>query len=163
MTRFNNIVIWCIFLVFTVSNVSLAKALPIVSIKPISTNISVGEEFSIKVVITREDIVNMAGWNCKFLFNSDILSVQKATVGDFVIPHTDFSYSQSEPGIVKVIEFGLSQSTISGQGIIVVLNFIALKPGRSPIELSDLVFSNLEAKEISVDLRQPITRVNVKR
>jgi hypothetical protein len=76
--------------------------------------VNVGEEFMVNIIITDEDIVNMAGWNGFLLFDPTILSLQDAMVGDFIVPNTDFSYDDPTLGIVNMIESGFSRSSMSG-------------------------------------------------
>lgn len=157
MKRFTKFAIFFTFLIFVASNINIANAKPIVAIDPSLTEVNVGEEFGVNIIITGEDIVNMAGWNGSLLFDPVILSFKGAMVGDFIIPNTDFLYNQPAPGKANMIEVGLSRSSGSGQGIIVVVNFIASKPGNTLIELSNFVFSDPDANEILVDVGDPVS------
>jgi hypothetical protein len=151
MKRFTKFAIFLTSLVFIALSINIASAKPIVAIDPELTVVHVGEEFGINIVIKNEDIV-MVGWGGSLLFDPEIISFQSVRAGDFTIPDASLLYNQPVPGKVKVIVYGLSLSTASGQGTIAVVNFIALKPGNTLLGLSDFYFLDPDAKKIPVDI-----------
>jgi Cohesin domain/Kre9/KNH-like N-terminal Ig-like domain len=153
MKRFAKLVILLTaFLIVIISNVDVLNAQPVVAIDLNSTKINVGEEFSIGIVITNENIEGMAGWSGSLLFDSTLLSLQGAKAGSFTIPDTTFLSNQPEPGKLIMIEFGASRTIASGQGTIAEVSFIASQPGNAFIKLSDFAFANPDGNQIFVDI-----------
>ncbi len=133
MKRFTKFIIFSTIFVFSVSNISVAKANPIVAINPSSAEVTVGEEFSLEIIITGEDIVDMAAWNGTLIFDPGILSLQNATIGGFASPNAIFIFNEPTPGELIMLEFQLGNDPVSGQGSIAVIDFKALKPGHTLI------------------------------
>ena len=154
MKWFANCVAFFPSFVLILLNVNVANALPLVAIEPTLTEVLEGETFSIDVVIGGEDIVNWNAWDGRLLFDSDIISFQNAIIGPFSQPQHIFAHSEPFPGTLIMLTYQMVHAPLSGQGIIAVVEFMALSSGSTLIKPDSFSFCTPDAIDIPVELSQ---------
>ena len=140
-------------LLFGLSNASSSMALPMLEFDPASLDVDVGYSFSVDINITGEDITDMSGWSGSLLFEPSILSFQSAAVGGLLVPGSTFMSNESSPGKLNMLEFQIGQNSVTGQGTLVMVEFLAKGFGISPLTLSNFVFADPSANSIDYVIR----------
>lgn len=162
MKRFiKHIIFFTFFVLVVMIKIDVVHARPLVAIDLSSTKVNVGEEFSVHIIITGENIEDMATWGGTLLFDSTFLSLQGVKAGSFTVPDTTFLSNQPEPGKLIMLEYGLSRSVASGQGRIAEVSFIPSKPGKAFIKLSNFAFADADGKEVFTDIGNDKTLAHI--
>jgi hypothetical protein len=135
------------------SNSSYAD--PMIAINSDSSEVVVGQPFSVEVIISDEDIDSMSAFNGSLRFNPGLLSLQNAAAGSFFADcSTEANFLFNEPSGSELIMVFYTYPTCpsTGRGIIAVIEFKALNAGNALIEGVDFVFANPSANSLPVQL-----------
>jgi len=140
------------FFVIILSKVIFANAFFNIAIEPSALEVLTDENFSMEIVITGEDIANMAGWNGTLVFDPNIISFQNALSGPLNPPSISLVYNELHPGELRMIAFQIGGDAVSGQGTIAVITFKGFNPGSTLIQTVDFAFTDPNAELIPVGL-----------
>jgi hypothetical protein len=132
-----------------------ASATPILSIESATTAVEVGDSVVFEIKI--DDVVDLFTFSFDLLFDQTILSFQDITEGDFLTSGGDSTFFI--PGTVFPPGSGIVSGTgnvvlgapVSGDGILAIATFEALKAGASSITFQDLLFVNIDDAPIAFD------------
>ena len=127
------------------------------------TDPQIGENFTLHINI--EDVDDLAGWQCKILFDPEILEAVEVIGGDFLKQGGETPFFQSgnidnEAGNITGLSAArFSLEGASGTGRLLSVTFTAKATGNTQVTLSNLQFGNSALETIPVS--PPEITINV--
>ncbi|MCK9267009.1 cohesin domain-containing protein [bacterium] len=100
---------------------------------------------SLPIQLTSEDL--FAGYQLTITYNKDILKISNIQKGN-VASNFSLQSNLNNPGQIGIISYNPSLKEISGNGVLLYLNFNIIGTGNSPIRISNIYFANSEGKKI---------------
>lgn len=119
---------------------NLAQQSPTVRIEPVQSTVTVGEMFTVSVMI--DDASDLECFQFKLLYNPIVVTVDTVTVGDFpgstgrtVIPVSPLIDNEAGRTVFAAISIGTAPEA-DGTGELAVIRLTAQDVGESPLELA---------------------------
>jgi hypothetical protein len=143
----------CLLVLFCFSLPAVADPLPVtLSIQPSYSSVAAGNLFQVSVNIS--PVTNFFAFQFNISFDPAILSAVSVTEGTF-LPSTGNFFSGFDDGfgtISYVADALNGPAGITGQGTLAILQFRALGPGASGINLSDIILLNADQADIPFNI-----------
>lgn len=146
---------WCFFLVIIltgnligIKNV-VAETRTVLSIQPVSTEMSVGEVNTISLFV--ENGVNLAGYDLTITYDSNMLDLSTWGQGGF-LTNPAVIKQVNTPGTLRVVAAQLGAPGVSGNGNLLNISFMAKATGNSQIIISDAQLVSASNEYLTADL-----------
>jgi hypothetical protein len=149
MTHFKNIITAVMLLVlaviFSIPDFVVAQGAGLVRISPEESQVAVGSEVVLEVVI--EDGVDVNAFDLIVTYNPDLLSLANWAYGDYLSNLADIPVEE-EPGMIQIWSTQLATPPVSGDGVLVTLTFEGLANGVSAITLTRAELSDPQGNKM---------------
>jgi len=117
----------------------------LVSISPAESQLAIGMEVVLKVVI--ENGVDVNAFDVILTYNEDLLRLESWAYGDYLTNLADIPVDE-EPGMIQIWNTQLATPPVSGAGVLIVLTFEGLADGVSAITLTRAELSDPQGNEM---------------
>ncbi len=116
-------------------------------------NLQIGENFTLHINI--EDVDDLSGWQCKILFDPEILEAVEVIGGDFLKQGGEIPFFQSgkidnEAGEITKLLGALSTVGVNGTGRLFSVVFTVIENGETQIQIENVKGTNSNLDVISI-------------